>query len=77
VGQYDFAFIIWSEPTEAWISRKVRGAERLHRYVDLGLHVPLWGAVNTIVPYRDLPWEREAYFLSSGRPELSGTGGPE
>lgn len=63
VGQYDFLFTIWSEPAESWLSKRIPGAMRVHRYVDFGLHLPAWRALSAVVPYHARPWEREAYFL--------------
>lgn len=64
VAQYDFAFNAIVEPIEASVLNKIPGGSHLHRYVDLGLNVPLLSALNATVPYRSRPWEREARTLA-------------
>jgi hypothetical protein len=64
VLQYDAGFIAAGEPVERWIFSRMPGGERLGRYVDLGLNLPAWWMLGQLIPYKDRPWEREAYFLS-------------
>lgn len=66
-AQYDFSFLVWSEPAERALWKLFVGGERIHRYVDLGLNVPIWGVLNTLIPYDDRPWEREAFLLTGAR----------
>ena len=65
VAQYDFTFIVWSEPVERRLLSLLPGGERIHRYVDLGLNVGAWAGLNAIIDYDDRPWEKEATFLTA------------
>jgi hypothetical protein len=64
VLQYDFSFIVWTEPVETIFMKSLPGGERVHRYVDLGLNVPVWSGLNSIIPYHRRPWEQEAVTLA-------------
>ncbi len=64
VGQYDFAFLAWSEPAERWVADRSNIVGRLHRYIDFSANAAVFGALNLIVPARVSPWEHEAYLLS-------------
>lgn len=64
VVQYDFAFNSIVEPIEKLILDGIPGGSFVHRYIDLGLNVPLLSALNAIEPYKTRPWEREARTLS-------------
>ncbi|MDB4951116.1 MAG: hypothetical protein JWM27_3765 [Gemmatimonadetes bacterium] len=72
VLQYDQSFLLWSAPAEDGILQPSRAGRALHRWVDLGLNLPLWAALNEAVGHRERPWEREAYFLSRSSPEQIG-----
>lgn len=65
VAQYDFSFIVWSEPVERRLLSLVPGGDRMHRYVDLGLNVGAWAGLNALIDYEDRPWEKEATFLTT------------
>lgn len=69
VLQYDQTFLLWAAPVERWALSQRGWTRALNRYVDLGLHVPVWAGLNTVIPYEDRPWEREAFFLSRTGPE--------
>lgn len=69
VLQYDQTFLLWAAPVERWALSQRGWTRTLNRHVDLGLHVPVWAALNTLVRYEDRPWEREAFFLSRTGPE--------
>jgi hypothetical protein len=60
VAQHDFAFIAWAKPIERRLMDRVR-------VLDLGLHVPVLGLLNWVVPYEHQPWEWEAHVLSNTR----------
>lgn len=64
VGQYDFAFLAWSEPVERWAMDRRGIVGQLHRYVDFSANAAVFGALNFIVPAQVSPWEQEAYLLS-------------
>lgn len=64
VVQYDFAFNAIVEPIETTVLNRIPGGSSVHRYVDLGLNVPLLSALNAAVPYNRRPWEREARTLA-------------
>jgi hypothetical protein len=64
VLQYDFAFLAWSQPVEAWAAERIPEAGTLYRYVDLGANAAVFSMLNALVPRRSSPWEHEAYFLS-------------
>jgi hypothetical protein len=64
VVQSDFAFNAVAEPIEKSILDPIPGGSFLHRYIDIGLNVPLLSALNAIEPYNSRPWEREARTLS-------------
>lgn len=63
VAQHDFGAIVWSEPAERWLLRRVLGSTAIGRHLDLGLDLPLWGALILLLPYDQRPWEWEAHFL--------------
>jgi hypothetical protein len=65
VAQYDFAFSAWSDPVEAKLLGWSRLGERWTRHLDLGLHLPVHGLLNAVVPYEHQPWEWEAHVLSN------------
>lgn len=69
VLQYDQTFLLWAAPVERWALSQRGWTRALNRHVDLGLHVPVWAALNSVIPYEDRPWEREAFFLSRTGPE--------
>jgi hypothetical protein len=64
VVQSDFLFIAYASPVEDWLFPLLPGGRTIHRFVDIGLHVPMLSAANAIVPYTDRPWEREAVTLA-------------
>lgn len=64
VGQYDFAFLAWSEPAERWAAERSGVLGRLNRYVDFGANAAFFGALTFVVPPQVSPWEAEAYLLS-------------
>jgi len=64
VVQSDFAFNTIAEPIEKAILDSVPVGSFVHRYMDVGLNVPLLSALNLIEPYNSRPWEREARTLS-------------
>jgi hypothetical protein len=70
VVQYDFAFLAWSQPAEAWAAGRIPAAGTLSRYVDVSANAAVFSVLNVFVPRRVSPWEHEAYFLS-------GTGAPQ
>lgn len=51
-------------PLETSILNKILGGSTVHRFVDLGLNVPLLSVLNGAVPYINRPWEREARTLA-------------
>jgi hypothetical protein len=65
VTQFDFAFNTFAAPIEARIFRAIPGGQVVNQFLDLGLNVPLLSALNTLVPYRSRPWEREARTLAT------------
>jgi len=64
VVQSDFLFNSYAMPLEAELLKRVPLGRQLHRVVDFGIHVPIWSGINSLVPYRRRPWEREARTLS-------------
>ncbi len=65
VTQYDFTFVAWGEPFERQLAPHVLGGDLVHRYVDLGLNVPLIWLGDWAVPNDDQrPWEREAVLMT-------------
>jgi hypothetical protein len=64
VAQYDFSFIALAAPIEKSILQQTTGGTWINKYVDLGLNVPLWSALNVIIPYQNRPWEIEAVTFS-------------
>lgn len=62
--QSDFVFNAWVGPIEEKLLAPTDAGRRINRYVDLGLNVPLWSVLNSLVPYRERPWEREAVALA-------------
>jgi hypothetical protein len=62
-SQYDFTFTAWSDATQTAISRRVRTAAFITRFIDVNLTLPLPYAVNRLMEYNDRPWEIEAYSL--------------
>ncbi|MGH7477263.1 MAG: hypothetical protein ACRELD_13400, partial [Longimicrobiales bacterium] len=67
VLQYDFSFLLWSDPAERWLAERVAGGAWIERRLDLGLHLAPWALANRLLPYELRPWEQEAYFLSRVR----------
>ena len=61
--QYDFSFLVWSSPAEEAMMNRISGGKSAYRYVDLGLNVPVWLALNRIIRYDRRPWEREAVTI--------------
>jgi len=61
--QYDFSFIAWAEPAESWLMTRIPRGAWFHRYLDLGLNVPVWWGLNSAIKYENRPWEREAVTL--------------
>jgi hypothetical protein len=73
VLQYDQSFLLWSAPAEDGMLEPTRAGRAVHRWVDLGLNVPVWAALNETFAFQSRPWEREAYFLSRSTPEEIGS----
>ncbi len=67
VIQYDFSYLVWSEPAERWLMRHVPAGTPLSRYFDLGLSLGIVSGLNRLLQYDNRPWEREAHFLSGSR----------
>jgi hypothetical protein len=65
VVQYDFVFSAIAEPLETDLLNEIPGGSAIHRYVDLGLNVPLLSILNSAIPYVSRPWEREARTLAN------------
>jgi hypothetical protein len=63
VLQYAFSATAWGEPLERRVLQHVPGGPTVNRYVDVGLHVALWGGLRLLYPSGYGPWEREALFL--------------
>ncbi len=61
--QYDFSFLVWSSPAEEALMKRIPGGKSVNRYLDLGLNVPLWLALNGAIRYDRRPWEREAVTI--------------
>lgn len=68
VLQHDFARIALSTPLQQRMLGESRLGRLVHRYVDVGLNLAVWEALNQAIPYEQRPWEREAYFLSRRAP---------
>ncbi|MGK2963533.1 MAG: hypothetical protein ACSLFK_15540 [Gemmatimonadaceae bacterium] len=66
IAQYDFVATAWQAPLERTLLGFVPGGSTIHRYVDLGVLLPLWAALNAIVPVQDRPWEKEASSFAAG-----------
>ena len=64
VAQYDFSFIALAAPVEKSILQQTTAGKWINRYVDLGLNVPLWSALNVMIRYQNRPWEIEAVTFS-------------
>lgn len=64
VAQYDFSFIALAAPIEKSILQQTTPSSWINRYVDFGLNVPIWSALNVIIPYQNHPWEIEAVTFS-------------
>ena len=64
VLQYDFTLGIWSNPAEAWLSRRYDAPQWPNRHLDLGIHLLPWQLANWVVPHDRRPWENEAHHLS-------------
>lgn len=60
VMQYDFAARAWARPAERWVLRRAGARPAVHRHVEMGLLIPPWTLLNTLIDYHDRPWEREA-----------------
>lgn len=65
VLQRDFAMQVFAVPVQHRLLRTFPGGAVLDRYLDLGLQDALSVGLSAAVPYRQRPWEREAYFLSN------------
>jgi len=66
VVQSDFQFNALAEPAETYALGMFSVGRVIHRYVDLGLNVPLASALNSLGSYERRPWEREAFTLAGG-----------
>jgi hypothetical protein len=64
VVQSDFLLITAALPAERVILQIVPGGRTVNRFLDLGLHVPVWSGANAMWPYASRPWEREAVTLA-------------
>jgi hypothetical protein len=64
--QYDFMTIAWGDPLEDAIARRVPALAIVHRYVDLGILVPVHAGVNNLLSPPNRPWEKEASSFASG-----------
>jgi hypothetical protein len=65
--QYDQAYILWGDPAETWIMRRLGAGPGLTRHVDFSLHAFPFFLVDRVMDYDDLPWEIEAHTLSGTR----------
>jgi hypothetical protein len=75
VAQYDFASLVWNRPAERALLHGSPSGSWVSRHLDLGLHLPVQGILNLVVPYQDRPWEWEAHVLSNTQPITSSAGG--
>jgi hypothetical protein len=64
VIQADFLFNVLAEPAESYVFGRSSLGRYIHRYIDLGINVPLSAGMNRLVPYARRPWEREAVSLA-------------
>jgi len=64
VIQSDALFNTYAAPLEKKLFTILPLGRTLHRYVDIGVHVPVWSGVNSMVAYRYRPWEWEARTLA-------------
>lgn len=74
VLQHDFAVQVLGRPLQRRLLSAVAGGAKLDRYLDFGFQYPIWIGASAVIPYRDRPWEKEAYFLSArpgGGPALA------
>lgn len=62
--QHDASFITWAEPLERAALPAVPGLRWVHRWADVGLHVPVRISANALLSYESRPWEWEAHVLS-------------
>jgi hypothetical protein len=67
VAQHDFAYMAWGRPMDRHVLGGSGAGAAILRYVDVGLHVPLLGILNSVLPYDSRPWEWEAEILSNTR----------
>jgi hypothetical protein len=67
VLQYDQGFLLWAAPAEEALLSRAGWTRGVHRWVDLGLHLPVQAGLSAALPYEARPWELEAYFLSRTR----------
>jgi hypothetical protein len=63
VAQHDFGALVWSEPAGRRLLKRVPGGTAISPHLDLGLDLPLWGALMLLLEYEHRPWEWEAHFL--------------
>jgi hypothetical protein len=63
VLQFDFGFLVWSDPVEERLTRELPGGAWMDRHLDWGLFLAGWGLANQVIPYHLRPWEQEAHFL--------------
>jgi hypothetical protein len=63
-AQYDFEFNAWSVPIRGALDKKYPGLARYMRYVDVNLMTPVDLLANSMLSYRERPWEREAISLA-------------
>jgi hypothetical protein len=67
VLQYDFAQMIWGDPLEGYLTRRIPYARTLNNYVRFGVTAPM--IIGGFVQYLDVdvydhPWEIEAFYLT-------------
>jgi hypothetical protein len=64
VVQSDYLFNAYGSLLEDTLVPRLPAGRTLHRFVDIGIHVPMLLSLNSVIPYADRPWEREAVTLS-------------
>ncbi len=64
VLQHDFALTAIGVPLQRELLGRSAFGGVVNKYVDVGVHQPVWSALSLRIPYRLRPWEREAEFLS-------------
>jgi hypothetical protein len=60
VLQNDFLYTAVAAPIEDRLADKSAITRVVRRYIDFGIQVPIWSALNSAVVYQHRPWEREA-----------------